>query len=430
MLMEYGINRKLRILWFSNTDAGYSSRGVKGKQLSGTWMQALVSAFKKEKIEFELGVVFKSNEVLPNKKIEGVSYFPIFNTNNNRFKRLIQRINRKIIYYEYIDKYLKVVNDFRPNIIHVFGSEQDFGLIVKFVEIPVVLSIQGNLTVCDWKYFSGISKLQSILYEDIYKNLLFSGMYNSYKIFNKRAKREIKILHSLNYIIGRTDWDRRIASILAPNAKYFYNDELLREKFYTAEILKPKLNGKVILTTVTRPALYKGLEVVYKAAKLLSDLNVDYEWNIIGVTKSNSILRIVRKMLKEEFYNTKIKLWGGLNENEILDVLSETNIYIMPSHIENSSITLSEAMILGLPTISTLAGGTSSRLENGKEGLIIQNGDPWSMAGAIIELINNYDIAVEYGKKARERARERHNPSKVIKDLLNIYMEIDRRENK
>ena len=112
---------------------------------------------------------------------------------------------------------------------------------------------------------------------------------------------------------------------------------------------------------------------------------------------------------------------GNLNEKELVDNLLASHVYVMPSHIENSPNNLCEAMILGLPCIASDVGGTSTLMENKKEGLLIQDGDPWLLAGTIVEMKNNYDQAIAYGKNARIRALKRHNPDKIIENLLNIY---------
>ena len=96
----------------------------------------------------------------------------------------------------------------------------------------------------------------------------------------------------------------------------------------------------------------------------------------------------------------------------------------MPSHIENSPNNLCEAMLLGMPCITTLAGGSDSILINKKEGLVIQDGDPWSMAGAVLELRNNWSEALIYGQKAREHALKRHDINSIIKSLLQTYQTI------
>ncbi len=57
----------------------------------------------------------------------------------------------------------------------------------------------------------------------------------------------------------------------------------------------------------------------------------------------------------------------------------------------------------------------------GLEGILIQGGDPWIMAGAILELFTNRKSAVTYGQNARVRAIKRHDPGIIINNLVSIY---------
>ena len=93
----------------------------------------------------------------------------------------------------------------------------------------------------------------------------------------------------------------------------------------------------------------------------------------------------------------------------------------MVSHIENSPNNLCEAMILGMPCLATSAGGTSSILKDKEEGIIIQDGDPWVMAGAILELYRNSKMALEYGEKARITALKRHDKETIVNNLIQTY---------
>ena len=114
-------------------------------------------------------------------------------------------------------------------------------------------------------------------------------------------------------------------------------------------------------------------------------------------------------------------LFGKLQPLELITKMLEADCFVMPSHIENSPNSLCEAMILGMPCITTLAGGSSSLLRDKEEGLIIQDGDPWSMAGAVLELIHEKETAISYGKKAREKSMRRHNKDIITKGLVEIY---------
>ena len=77
--------------------------------------------------------------------------------------------------------------------------------------------------------------------------------------------------------------------------------------------------------------------------------------------------------------------------------------------------------LLGIPIIATYAGGLSSVIDNNITGILVNEGDPYVLAGAIVEMLENYDEAISMGTNARKIALDRHNPQKVVNELLNIY---------
>ena len=413
-----------RVLWFSNTQCGYEKiTNNTDKPITGTWMTAIKDAFINQN-EFELAIAFNYNKIVRKTEYKSVTYYPIYvKRQNNRFSRIISKAKVKISWHDEVKDYLEIIEDYKPDIIHVFGSENAYGIISKYTDIPVVLSIQGNLTVYEWKYFSGLSPKELFFTRNLVDILKFSTPQDSFKRFHKTAKRERSILKDIKYVIGRTDWDRRISTILAPNAKYYYNDEILRNEFYKMDSIKPLLKSKLVITTMTGPAVYKGFETICMAITLLNNLGINFVWNIGGISEGKLTVS-VKKKLKHNFPKKNLNLLGRLDAKGIINLYRITNIYVMPSHIENSPLTLSEAMIMGLPIISTHAGGANSRLTDGQDGIMIQSGDPWSMCGAVLEMKSNYKKAVEYGVNARMRALIRHNPDKVINGLIKIYNKI------
>jgi glycosyltransferase involved in cell wall biosynthesis len=58
------------------------------------------------------------------------------------------------------------------------------------------------------------------------------------------------------------------------------------------------------------------------------------------------------------------------------------------------------------------------------EGILVQDGDPWAMAGAIIEIIKDKKLLTAISENARNRALHRHNISNVIKNYKCIYSEV------
>ncbi len=113
-----------------------------------------------------------------------------------------------------------------------------------------------------------------------------------------------------------------------------------------------------------------------------------------------------------------------LKEKEILNRLLKTNVFVLPSVIENSSNSLAEAMLLGMPCVATNTGGTMDMLEHKKEGFLYPYTEPAMCAEYINRFFNDEKLCVEYGANARYKALVRHNPENNVRDILEIYQDV------
>jgi glycosyltransferase involved in cell wall biosynthesis len=413
---------QIKVLWFSNTSANADEYYNKTLVGTGGWLKSLD---KELQTEVQLSVAFFSENNIPF-KYQGTSYFPIESRETLFFKIL-----RKLFNYErqvnYLQDYLKIIGDVKPDIIHIHGTELTFGEIIGHVAIPVAVSIQGNITVYRYKYFSGIEKRYSkflLEKKHLIRSLFFGNFFQSkYKYFTIHSQNEQRYLAKTRHIIGRTDWDRRITSILSPGSDYFHCDEMLRDSFYKNE-WSSRNNRIPIIHTTAANSFYKGIETVCHALSLLNNMGLQVEWRVAGVNENDLILHSVKRKLHKNYPERGLIFLGNLSESQLVQKLLEADIFVMPSHIENSPNNLCEAMILGLPCIATFSGGTGSLLQDQSEGILIQDGDAWAMAGAVAELLHNKQRASDYGKKARIRAMHRHNRQRIVSELVDNYKKI------
>jgi len=424
--MQIGIMiAKLKVLWFSNTPA--NSDEYFNKQLAGTggWLKSLDKAIQNR---VELHVVFYHNDNINNFIYESTYYYPI-PKHKNILSRLRGRIFNEIIYKEHLYIYLDLIKSIDPDIIHIHGTEGPFSSILGQTYIPVAVSLQGIITVISHKYCSGIDKkflkIKNTSFQNMSSILFPSSFKSSMSRFIKRHKREIMNLKHCKYVIGRTEWDKRISRILAPESQYFHSNEILRDSFYRVA-WENNRGHKLILHTTTSNSFYKGFETVCLALHEINKLGIDIEWRIAGINKNDLIVKVVQKKIRDKFPRKNLVLLGRFSAQELIRLMLQADIYVMPSHIENSPNTLCEAMILGMPCITTFVGGTGSLLKDGQEGVLIQDGDPWAMAGAVLDLKNDPEKAAYLGKNARERALKRHEKDSVVNGLIDIYQTICR----
>jgi len=418
----------MKVLWFSNTPAsGEEFLGTSA--IRGGWLSSLDKALSGK---VELSVAFYYARFAEPFQHNGVMYYPICKK-NWKFNIIKKNLLGDFINKEDLSIYFDIIKKIQPDIIHIHGTENPFGCIMGAINIPIVLSIQGNCTVYNHKFFIGIeSKFASE--KKLYLLSPFTWLFN--KSYNhqfknssvKSSKREQQNLKNCNNIIGRTDWDKRITRVLAPQSKYYHNDEILRDLFFHKEWKKNNHKTFIIHSTIGE-GIFKGFETVCQSIYLLTKTGFDIEWRVAGVSADGLLCKVVKNKLKDKYPVKGLILLGNINEQKLSEKMLEADLYVMPSHIENSPNSLCEAMILGMPCITTLAGGSSSLLKDKIEGIVIQDGDPWSLAGAILELYRDPELAQSYGSNARRRALIRHNPQKIVNELLDIYNQIKKQND-
>jgi glycosyltransferase involved in cell wall biosynthesis len=419
------MTQNMKILWFTNTPCS-ASEELNPNNKGGGWLSSLEKELVKKE-EISLYVAFYYSKSIEPFLFGNTQYFPILRKNSGS---KIERYCARLLRLENNDKreiklLLSVIDKINPDLIHIHGTEENFGLIQKYISIPVVLSIQGILNPCTEKFYSGVPSIIANKYESWKSKLLLKSAKFKYNNFKKRCNREREILNISKYIIGRTDWDKKVTKALAPTSKYFICNEVLRSSFYDVEWRKIRFNDKIRIVTVSSDCLYKGFETIVKTAKILTLYhNLNFEWLVIGLQKKSEIVILTKNWLKINLDDYSIKLLGKKNEDEIAELLLSADIYCQVSHIENSPNSLCESLIIGVPTIASFAGGTRSLFSDTNNNMLVQDGDSYAFSGAILELVNDFSKAKELGRNSREIAIKRHDKRCIVSNLVEIYKSI------
>jgi glycosyltransferase involved in cell wall biosynthesis len=414
----------MKILWFTNTPCSASAKLSPGLNQGG-WLSSLEKELTKQQ-NIELHIAFYYTTAIDPFLHNNVWFYPVVRKNSrSRIQRYKARLFKQDNDTTEIQELNKIVKQVNPDLIHAHGTEENFGLIQQYTSIPVVISIQGLLSPYLEKYFSGIPYHIANKFNSLKSKILLKSAKYHFHRYRNNSIREREILKISKNIIGRTAWDKRVTRILAPNSNYFVGQEMLRSTFYQNSWQKNQFGKKIRIITISSDPVYKGFETIVKTAKLLSEYpNFEFEWQVAGLNVNSEIVSLTKKWLQLNLADIGIKTVGSKNETEINDLLASADIYCQVSHIENSPNSLCEAMLVGVPSIASYAGGTNTILENGKEGILVQDGDPYVLAGAIHELSRDFNKAEFYAKNAKSRACERHNKKNIVSDLIDTYQTI------
>ena len=316
---------------------------------------------------------------------------------------------------------LEAISDFNPDIIQVFGTENPFGLISEGHGKPVIIHIQGFIMVCAKKWFAGITAWEQIRYSGFKELLLMNGSFSEYFNFRKRAAREEIVMKRCRYFMGRTAFDKRIVSLISPASEYFHCEEFIRKAFLEAKWDLP-LTNEITCISILKGTTYKGIDLLIETFIILQKYSsVRIKLKICGVSEGEEVVKIIRRKYKKQFGRISVEFTGRLNAEGLANQLLSSNFYLHPSYIENSPNSVCEAMALGMPVIATNVGGINSLITDNVDGILVQEGEPYTLAAAIINLINNYEYAKLLGANARERSLVRHDPDQIVTQLISIY---------
>ena len=416
----------MKVLWFTNkllvpvcTYLGNSS--AKG----GGWMDALISNLEIEVPGIDLHIASLSKRYFSPVKIGNTTYYSIVqDVPSIRIKRVFSNWKHNRFFDNELQQCNALIFSCKPDIIHVHGSENLFGLVQEKTNIPVVISLQGILQSYQYFDFSGISFLERIRTENIFAFLKGSSLTHRSITNRKQALIEQRILANCSHIFGRTYWDKSIATLLCPKASYHSVGEILREPFYHTHWDADSLEQQIIVATASG-GLRKGVIVLLDAIRILKHGKYPgIKLRLIGNIKTQAIWPLISEKIKNYGIENNIKFLGELDATSIAHELSKCSVFVHPSFIDNSPNSLAEAMLIGVPSVATSVGGVPSMLSHNQDGLLCTPGDPYSIASQLNILLADKSKATKISLCAREKAMKRHSKQMIIEHLINNYNKI------
>ena len=178
---------------------------------------------------------------------------------------------------------------------------------------------------------------------------------------------------------------------------------------------------KIIFTSISRIIPYKGHELLIDLFDLLCKKNNRINLQIIGDTlpEYQKYLDNLKLKVDNSSLNDRIKFMGF--KNNIISVLSKSNFFIhTPISPDPFPTVIIEAIQTMTPVVTNDKGGAYEMLDNGKNGLIIQNQDIQKSVIEILEFINDKNKHKENTQSALNYAIKNFTKEKFENNILNI----------
>lgn len=414
----------MKVLWVVNTifpDA--AKRLGLEPPVYGGWMYGLSSDLAgSADLELAVATVYNGQELL-SFMVNRIRYYLL---PKSRKQRLSQ-------------DWRKVVAEFRPDLVHIHGTEYSHGiaLMEDFTKLKYVVSIQGLVSVYHRYYLAGMSTwdvLRNITFRDIIRG---DTLFQARRKFYLRGQVEKQYLSRATAVIGRTDWDRAHTQSINSQVPYYACNESLRDNFYTSEkwSLQKCIRHSIFLSQAGYPI--KGLHQVLKAVALLKPQYPDILVEVAGndITKVKTLKdrlklggygRYIGSMIRKHELEKHVKFLGPLSEDRMKQAYLRSHLFICSSSIENSSNSLGEAQILGVPCITAYCGGIPSMVKDGKSAVLYRFEEYEMLGSNIKKIFEHDDFANKYSNYGSAEANLRHDRKNNLNVLLKIYDDVNK----
>lgn len=403
----------MNVLWVTNiplpkisTDMGESSVPV------GGWMVKLADEVA-ELPNINLHIMFPHGKNAEG-KVGSISYSG-FDENDRRFIE-------------------NAITEFGADVIHIHGTESKHsGVVTDICERlglidKVVVSIQGLMSVYA-RHYTGFLP-NKVVHGMTVRDVLKGNVAKHQKEFELAGEQEIKVLSKVRHVIGRTDWDKTCVYQINPSVEYRFCNEMLRDSFYRHRWDINKCERySIFCSQATSPI--KGVHIAIEAVHLLKRDFPSVKLHIAGKSYTKKpkyqlsyYEKYVLKLIEEYGLWDNVEFMGFLNEERMCEHYLKSHVFVSASSIENSSNSVCEAMILGMPTVSSMVGGVANLMTHGVDGFYYQADAPYMLAEYVGRVFRDDELAQILGKKAHETAWKRHEVKTIVGDLKKIYTEI------
>jgi glycosyltransferase involved in cell wall biosynthesis len=149
----------------------------------------------------------------------------------------------------------------------------------------------------------------------------------------------------------------------------------------------------------------------------------DVELLLVGPDKGAGVR--VRAAIAEMELGERVRLVGRVPKADVPQWLDAGDVFLNTSYVDNTPISLMEAMASGLPIISTDVGGIPYLVRDGENGLLVAADDAGAMAAAVQRVLHEAGLAARLSRAARTAA-EAFDWAAVLPQWESLLLEAQR----
>jgi glycosyltransferase involved in cell wall biosynthesis len=189
-------------------------------------------------------------------------------------------------------------------------------------------------------------------------------------------------------------------------------------ELFTPKVFQPLEESTfTIFCSRTWESIY-GVDVLARAFVNVAAQNSDVNLILLGGGSQGAK---IRQILMKGGVMDRVHFGGQVSQTELPRWYHLADLYISPSHVDGSSVTLMEALASGLPCLVSDIPGNKEWIEDSVNGWLFRDGDVNDLSQKILTAIKNRKSFNRIGAAARKTAEQKADWKKNFGKLLDVY---------
>lgn len=159
----------------------------------------------------------------------------------------------------------------------------------------------------------------------------------------------------------------------------------------------------------------KGYDILVEAFANIVNDNNNFRLTIVGDGNQRPLLQ---ELINKYSLKSKVLLVGRKSRSEVADILANSDVYVSSSRNENFSVSVLEALSVGLPVVATVCGGIKECI-NDSNGLLVPTENIQLLGSAMLKISQNIS---NYNRESIAQDFEnRFSTTSIVNKLVSIF---------
>jgi len=174
----------------------------------------------------------------------------------------------------------------------------------------------------------------------------------------------------------------------------------------------------IVMVAVGRFVWAKGYETLMDAMHKVSQ---DHPNAVLLMVGDGVLGDSLKTQVASLGLGEKVRFLGFLERSEVLSIVKNSDLYLMPSRSEGTPVALLEAAALGTPILASNAGGIPELVEHGEHAHLVPVGDSDVLAEAIELMLTDTAYAQKLADAARKHTETKFSVEAQVEATRQAY---------